>query len=67
MNDEVPWWVYPIVALAVFLALRGGLWLGENGTERTFQEQAVKAGVARWTNNADGKPIFQYKEPREIK
>lgn len=65
MNDEVPWWVYPISILVTILALRGGILIGEHESERTFQEQAVKAGVAHWTNGVNGDPVFKFKEIKQ--
>lgn len=67
MRDEAPLWIYPVAVICAMLSLRFGLWLGEIGTERSFQEQAVKAGVAYWANSAEGKPVFKYKEAKEIK
>jgi len=67
MNTELPWWVYPTMFPITYLSLRAGIWIGEYGSEQTFQEKAVKAGVSYWTNSAEGKPSFVFKESQQLK
>jgi hypothetical protein len=50
-----------VVALGVILVLVG-LFVGQSRGESLIKQEAIKAGVAYYTNNASGESVLKWKE-----
>ena len=47
---------------AIVISFIAGCAIGAHRTQSQVEQNAIKAGVAYYTNNADGQSVFKWKE-----
>jgi hypothetical protein len=49
-----------IIVTVAMLSFLVGIFIGSNIKDNEFKKTAVKAGVAKWVNDPDGDPKFEW-------
>lgn len=59
MNDEPEVFIVMVIGVILFFVGWAG---GKSRGELDIKQEAIKAGVAYYTNNAEGESVFKWKE-----
>jgi hypothetical protein len=65
VNNALEWTVS--MTIVGGLAFLGGFWVGQKDGNDEIRREAVKAGIARYVPDAEGRAKFEWIAPKEVK